>query len=225
MRSAVLVMAKAPVPGQVKTRLGARVGNLVAAELAAACILDTLEVCAQVFPEPQMRHLAFAGRLDGARQHTALRARLADWTVHPQHGDGLAARLARAHADVARACGSPVVQVAMDTPQLSPAHLVDVTERLEDGNDAVLGPAADGGWWVLALRDARFARSLRDVQMSTDHTYDDTHAALQRAGARTAGAVTLRDVDTVEDAELAAAAAPSTLFARRWRLLVDGAVR
>ncbi len=62
----------------------------------------------------------------------------------------------------------------------------------------------------------RAAGCLRDVEMSTSRTYVDTLAALQARGARVATTAVLRDVDTVDDAELAAAAAPGTRFALRW---------
>jgi glycosyltransferase A (GT-A) superfamily protein (DUF2064 family) len=211
----VLVMAKAPVPGQAKTRLGAVVGDDVAAELAAASILDTLDVCESVFPSPGLRHVALAGDLGVAARGAEIADRLGAWTVHPQRGDGFAERLADAHAVVARATGAGVVQIGMDTPHLSRADLADVADRLGDGNDAVLGPAEDGGWWVLAVSDARFALGLGEVAMSTDHTYEDTLAVLRRAGALVAGAPRLCDVDTPGDASAAAATAPGTRFARR----------
>ena len=219
---AVLVMAKAPVPGQAKTRLGRHVGHDAAAELAAAGILDTLDVCEQVFPDPRLRHVALAGDLVQAARSDDLVRRLAGWTVHPQRGEHFADRLVHAHADVALATGAPVVQIGMDTPHLPVEELADVARRVGDGDDAVLGPAADGGWWVLALTDHRVARCLRDVEMSTSRTYDDTLAALESLGVHVATAAVLRDVDTVDDAVLAAAAAPGGRFALRWFEVVDG---
>jgi uncharacterized protein len=215
----VLVMAKAPVPGQVKTRLGAGVGENVAARLAAACILDTLDVCEAVFDDC---HLALAGDLASAVQADVLRARLGRWTVHAQRGDGFAARLANAHTDVARAAGAPVVQIGMDTPHLALVDLADVADRVGRGNDALLGPADDGGWWALAVTDPAWAGALRGVELSTERTCADTAAALRAAGAVVvADAATLRDVDTAEDAALAAAAAPHTRFARQWSQVVE----
>ena len=222
MTTAVLVMAKAPVPGQVKTRLGASVGDDTAAELAAACLLDTLDVCETVFTVPGRRHLALAGDLDAAPLRDVLAQRLAGWTVHPQRGEGFASRLTHAHADVARATGLPVVQIGMDTPHLSTRDLHDVAARVGVGNDAVLGPAEDGGWWVLALATPGFAQCLGGVEMSTEWTCVDTLAALQDTGARVDSAVTLRDVDTVDDAALVAAAAPGTRFARLWSRVASG---
>ena len=215
----MLVMAKVPVPGQVKTRLGRVVGDHAAAELAACCLLDTLDVCETVFPHRRLRHVALAGDPGRSVRRTELSERLDGWTVHPQRGEGLSERLAHAHADVARTSGLPVVQLGMDTPHLGAEQLAAVAEAVGHGNDAVLGPAEDGGWWVLAVTDPRFAEVLVAVEMSRERTYADTRAALEAAGARVVDTVTLRDVDTAGDAELCAAAAPSTRFGRAWVLV------
>ncbi len=208
----MLVLAKAPVAGQVKTRLGADVGLEVAAELAAAALLDTLSVCEQVFEE---RHLALAGDLSGAIREAELREHLVMWRMHAQRGDGFAERLANAHADAARE-GRPVVQIGMDTPHVSAAQLRAVADAVGVGNDAVLGLAEDGGWWVLAVTAPRLAAPLADVEMSTDHTGVDTLAALRGLGVTVHLAGPLADVDTISDAAAAAAAAPDTRFARLW---------
>lgn len=212
-----LVVAKAPYAGRVKTRLGADIGLERAAELAAAALLDTLEACTDAFGS-QACHLSLDGDLDGAVRGAELLAALDRWTVHPQVGDGFDARLARAHADVAGAGGLvlPVVQVGMDTPQVGAGLLAQVAEGLGD-HDAVLGPAEDGGWWVLALRDPAHAAALEGVPMSVDDTGGRTRAALVARGLRVGTAPVLRDVDTVEDADRVAAAAPHSRFARAWR--------
>ena len=215
----MLVMAKAPVPGQVKTRLGARIGHEAAASLAAACLLDTLDRCREVFDEC---HVALAGDLHDAVRSAELRARMRTVTLHHQHGDGLAERLVRAHADVARVSGAPVVQIGMDTPQVTAADLTAVGDRVGDPAEVVLGAAEDGGWWVLGVADPTLVRPLAAVEMSTGRTYDDTLAALTGAGATVSGTTILRDVDTAEDAEAAASAAPDTRFAREWAQLWDG---
>jgi glycosyltransferase A (GT-A) superfamily protein (DUF2064 family) len=207
----LLVMAKAPHPGQVKTRLGAEVGHEVAADVAAAALLDTLAACGEAVGTGRC-HLALAGDLAGAVRETELRHGLAGWTVRPQRGAGLAERLVHAHRDLGP---GPVVQIGMDTPQVGARHLTDVATAL-DAADAVLGPAVDGGWWVLALRDPGHARALHDVPMSRPTTGRDTRAALEAAGLGVAEATELRDVDTVADADLVAADAPHGAFARAW---------
>jgi rSAM/selenodomain-associated transferase 1 len=212
VNAAVLVMAKAPVPGQVKTRLAASVGYTAAAELAAASLLDTLDVCETVFDEC---HLALAGDLRRAAHGHELRMRTVTWSVHDQCGNGFADRLAHAHAEVGRS-RRRVVQIGMDTPHVSASHLRTVARAVGDGNDAVLGPAEDGGWWVLAVTDATCAAALRTVTMSTEHTCYDTRRALEMAGASVQLAATLRDVDTATDAQHVAARAPGTRFGRLW---------
>jgi glycosyltransferase A (GT-A) superfamily protein (DUF2064 family) len=207
-----LVVAKAPHPGQVKTRLGATVGHRVAAEVAAAALLDTLAACRDAAGVGRC-HLALAGDLSGAVREPELRAALAGWSVRQQRGTGLAARLAHAHHDVG---AGPVVQVGMDTPQADGPLLRGVAHLL-DTHDAVLGPAVDGGWWVLGLRDPAGARVLADVDMSRPTTGRDTRAALESAGLTVAEAAVLLDVDTASDADVVAAEAPQSAFAAAWR--------
>lgn len=207
----VLVLAKAPVAGRAKTRLAATTGLEVAADLAAAALLDTL---AAVAATPGAHGLlALAGDLDEAARGPAIRAALDGWRVVPQRGEDFADRLVAAHVDAGH---GPVVQVGMDTPQLTPALLLGALEDLGD-HDACLGPADDGGWWALARRDPGAAAPLARVPMSTPTTYDDTVAALRGAGHSVATTAPLTDVDTVQDAAEVARTAPTTLFAAAFR--------
>lgn len=209
----VLVVAKAPVAGRVKTRLGAEVGHAAAAELAAAALLDTVVACREAFG-PDRCLLALAGDLADAVRGDEITVALAGWGVARQRGVTFAERLANAHLDVPP--GGPVVQVGMDTPQVTAAHLHDAARVLAD-EDAVLGPAEDGGWWVLGLRHPRGAAALHGVPMSTPTTYDDTRRALAGTGLGVGTTARLRDVDTRADADLVAGTVPDGQFARVWR--------
>ncbi len=209
----MLVLAKAPVAGRVKTRLGADVGMDRAAELAAAALLDTLSACRRAVGAAYCV-LALDGDLADAVRGRELADAVDGWTVFPQRGDDFAQRLVNAHLDVPPGDG-PVVQVGMDTPQLMAADLLDVAAAVQ-ADPAVLGPAEDGGWWVLGLRDPGAARALGGVRMSTPHTHDDTRRALVDAGLSVGTTRTLRDVDTVADARLVAALAPESHFALAW---------
>ncbi|WP_406044495.1 DUF2064 domain-containing protein [Micromonospora sp. NBC_00898] len=208
----LLVMAKAPVAGAVKTRLCPPATPVRAARIAAAALHDTLDA---VRATPGVTPvLALGGRLADAEDAAALTAALTGWTVLPQRGDGLGDRLANAHADVAATWpGRPVLQIGMDTPQVTPARLDFAVRRLLAA-DAVLGRAVDGGWWALGLRDARHAAALRDVPMSTARTGPRTMAALGDRGLRTAPLSVLRDVDEWPDALAVAAEVPDSRFAR-----------
>ena len=214
-----LVVAKVPRPGSVKTRLGRRVGMGLAADLAAAALLDTLDACADAVVA-DLCSIA----LDGDPAHGArgdeIAARLLGWQVFGQRGTDLGERLAFAHAD---ARDLPRVQIGMDTPQITPALLHQVLEELGT-HDAALAPAADGGWWALALAGGACAGALAGVPMSTPTTRDDTAKALRANGQTVASGPLLHDVDTVEDAELVAAQAPWTLFAATWRVATERSV-
>lgn len=212
----ILVVAKAPVCGSVKTRLGRVVGMERAAQLAAAALLDTMAVCVAACGVGRC-HLALEGDLADAELSEDLLDATDNWTVHTQRGDNFAARLVNAHHDTAAASGAPVVQVGMDTPHVEEQMLTEVRSRLIHPDEAVIGPAVDGGWWLLGVGGPHLLSHLDRVPMSTPQTGDLTREALVRAGARVSSIETLRDVDEFTDAESVAAAAPGTRFARTWR--------
>ncbi len=197
-RSAILVVAKAPVAGLAKTRLAPRFGPDGAAELAAAALLDTLAAVDQA--DVASRILAVTGDLAGARRAGEIASVLENFTVIAQRGAGFADRLIAAHADAAVLAGAPVLQIGMDTPQVSAGILSDAASMLADGGvDAVLGRALDGGWWALGVSDPHLATVLGHVPMSRSDTGTLTRAALAERGASVAELPELRDVDTAED--------------------------
>lgn len=202
----LLVIAKAPVPGLVKTRLCPPCTPAAAAAVAAAALADTLDA---VSAAPAVaRTLVLSGQYpapDG-------------WRVVAQRGGELGDRLANAYADTTLP-GFASLLVGMDTPQLNAGLLEAVATRL-NAADAVLAPAVDGGWWALALRDPRHAEVLRDVPMSRPDTGQRTSAALRAAGLTVATGPLLRDVDTAADAWTVAATRPMGRFAAAVRDLV-----
>jgi hypothetical protein len=204
----LLVIAKAPVPGRVKTRLCPPCAPEQAAAIAAAALADTLEVAAAV---PAARHTLV---LDGEYPVPP------DWRSVPQRGAGLGERLAHAFADTALP-GVPALLIGMDTPQLTAGLLTAAAEALEgpdgalagaggelEGAGAVLGPADDGGWWALGLRDPAHAAVLRGVPMSRRDTGARTLAALRHRAVEPILLPRLRDCDTAADAVAIAAACP-----------------
>jgi uncharacterized protein len=201
----LLVMAKAPVPGRVKTRLTPPFSPAEAAALAEAALLDTLEV---VLAAPAGRRVL---ALDGA---------VGDWVplgleVLPQVEGGLDERIAAALQSV----DGPVLLVGMDTPQLTVSHLgVSFAEH-----DAWFGPAQDGGFWALGL--ARPDPALvRGVPMSREDTGAHQYRRLVDAGLRVGSLPLLRDVDTAACAAAVSALAPHTRFAALHALFTARAV-
>jgi rSAM/selenodomain-associated transferase 1 len=199
MVPSLIVIAKQPVPGRVKTRLTPPCTPAQAARLAAAAIEDTFAA-------------ALAARGAG-RRIVVLDGEPGPWIppeleVIAQRGDGLAERLAAAFADA----GGPALLIGMDTPQVTP-ELLDSGLGALERFDSVFGAALDGGYWGIGLRaadDAVFA----GVPMSETITGAVQHARLATLGHRTAVLPPLLDVDTIADAHAVAAAAPDGAFAR-----------
>jgi uncharacterized protein len=209
----LLVVAKAPEPGRAKTRLAASVGDRVAAEIAAAALLDTLDAVAAA--PVAARVVALTGDLDVAAWGAEIRRRLESFRVIPQRGDDFADRLANAHADAHSGSGGlPVLQIGMDTPQVTAELLTGCARRLLQGQ-AVLGLACDGGWWVLGLQTPATAECLRGVPMSRPDTGDLTLKALRDNGIDVTSVELLTDFDVVEDVEAVRHAChPASRFAR-----------
>jgi glycosyltransferase A (GT-A) superfamily protein (DUF2064 family) len=195
----ILVIAKQPFPGRVKTRLCPPCTPTQAAAVASAALADTLEVAEAT--RAMRRTLVLSGEYEPP----------AGWCVVAQYGDGLGERLANAFMDTAIP-GVPSLLIGMDTPQITPALLDRVALAL-GGADAVIGPAEDGGWWALALRDPAQAAVLRDIPMSTADTHALTVAALLARRLVVRATARLRDVDTVDDALAVARACPTGRFA------------
>jgi uncharacterized protein len=211
----LLVVARAPVPGLAKTRLAAAVGDRIAAQIAAAALLDTLDAVAAT-PVPA-RVVALCGELDDAASAAEIRDRLASFVVIPQRGNNFADKLANAHADAAAIDGCPVLQIGMDTPQVSAELLADCGRRLVEA-PAVLGLACDGGWWALGVHTPALATCLRGVPMSQPNTGSLTLKAVRSNGVRVSLLEELTDFDVVDDvAAVREGCWPGSRFARATR--------
>jgi len=211
----LIVLAKAPVPGRVKTRLTPPFTPHEAAMLAEAALADTLEAGATASFARHVLALADQWATPGA-----LRAELPGrFEVVPQRGDGLDERIAAAFDDAYAQLNAPVVLIGMDTPQVTPGLLETVAQPLTAGDaDAVFGPAADGGFWLLGLRKPD-AKLIRGVPMSADHTGRVQLGRLRAAGLRIRQVPELVDVDTVDDAVQVAREAPGSRFAATLSIL------
>ncbi|MGZ4584009.1 MAG: TIGR04282 family arsenosugar biosynthesis glycosyltransferase [Mycobacterium sp.] len=209
----LLVVAKAPQPGRAKTRLAATVGDVVAADIAAAALLDTLDAVAAA--PVAKRVVAMTGDLGAAAGADEIRQRLRSFTVIPQRGEDFADRLAHAHADAAD--GLPVLQIGMDTPQVTAELLADCAHRLLEA-PAVLGLAHDGGWWVLGVAAPAMTECLRGVPMSQPDTGELTLKALHDRGIEVTTVELLADFDVVDNvAAVREACGPASRFAKATR--------
>ena len=205
----LLVLAKEPVPGRVKTRLHARFSAPEAAGLAACAIEDTLAA---------------------VRASRATRKVLVwDGDPHPwnlefesvtQAGGTLNDRLEAAFQGTRGEQSGSALLIGMDTPQVT-AALLDTDW---EGADAVLGLSEDGGFWAIGLRTVDPRPIFAGIPMSTDRTGAAQLARLDALGLSVRLLPPLRDVDLPADAEHVAARHPSLGFSRRYRALLDARV-
>lgn len=196
----LVVLAKAPVAGRSKTRLTPPLSSSEGASLAEASLIDTLEAALRT---PAREHVLALDGVPGPWLPAGFR-------VIAQRGDGLDERIAAAFQDV----GGPVLLIGMDTPQVTPGLLTEAVRRLDlPGVDAVLGPATDGGWWAMGMREPESAVVL-GVPMSTSGTCAAQRERLASLGLRVHELPELRDVDGIDDVATVVRARPTSRFSR-----------
>lgn len=199
-RAHVLVMAKAPVPGRVKTRLCPPLTFQQAAAVAEAALADTLQAVA---------------RCGAERKLVALEGEPGPWLpagfdLITQRPGSLDRRLAGAWADA----GGPGLQIGMDTPQVT-ADLLDrcLGATFAPNVTASLGLAGDGGWWAVGLSAGWDRDVFSGVPMSTPSTGEAQLHRLIDAGHHVTQLPSLDDVDRFDDARRVASLVPDGSFA------------
>lgn len=195
MGASALVMAKAPLPGRVKTRLEPLFTPEQCAELQDVLIRRTAAWAAHV--APGAAYLAY----DPPEAHDDVAALVPDAiALLPQRGGNLGERLEAASADVLARHPGPLMIVGVDT-RLDAGHAATALQRLSHGADVVFGPALDGGYYLVAI--ARPAPELFAIEPGAWGGPDVLELSLAAARAAGLNAATLdpaRDLDTPEDA-------------------------
>ena len=181
----VLVMAKYPSPGSAKTRLGAQIGFRAACRLSEAFIRDLgdrlgglgLPVTWAFWPPAA----PFADLVPGQR-------------CVPQVGGDLGERLEAGMAECIATLRLPVLAIGTDAPHLDGACLREGAEALAGGADVVLGPATDGGYYVIGVRAPQPAL-FRDIVWGSSSVFEVTLQRARAAGLRVHLLPTTFDVD------------------------------
>jgi glycosyltransferase A (GT-A) superfamily protein (DUF2064 family) len=198
----LIVMAKSPIAGRVKTRCCPPCSTIDAAALAEAALVDTLQE---------------AGRVRCCKRVVALDGPVGDWLpagweVAVQQGDGLGERLDHAFASVA----GPALLIGMDTPQVDHTVLQMAFAALDAGVPAVVGPANDGGFWAVGLR-----RAPRGLFASVPMSRADSGDALRRElTGHDLDRVDLPGMTDVDDFPTALAVAAAMPLGSRFRAVV-----
>lgn len=170
----ILIFAKAPIPGQVKTRLMPLLGIEGAAQLHREMVNQTVQHvraaalaplqlwCAPDIEEPLFDNLRRTEKLE----------------LYAQHGADLGARMLHAFTAALRSAEMAVV-LGTDWPALDPGLVATALQRLQNGDDAVLGPAEDGGYVLLGLRRAD-PLLFSEIEWSSARVSAQTRERLQR---------------------------------------------
>lgn len=186
----LILFLKAPRPGFVKTRLASALGPEAACAAHRRLLEELLPRLANL-PEVELR---FAP--DDARPEIAPWLR-PGWTAVPQGSGDLGARLTRATREAFAAGAARVVVIGSDCPRVTADDIQSAWAALGE-HDVVLGPAKDGGYWLVALRRPE-PRLFEDITWSTGAVLAQTQTQARAAGLSVKLLRELSDVDTPED--------------------------
>jgi len=189
----ILLFVKAPHKGQVKSRLAAVLGEDIALELYKNFVLDILAsvdksgVPCRIFYHPHDSGELMENWLGSHRQYM------------PQEGNDIGERMARAFRQAFLEGASRVVLIGSDIPDLPPSLLEDAVGRL-NRTGAVIGPAKDGGYYLIGFRNNTFLPGIFSGQKwSTDTVFAKTIQLFEQERREVSVLPFWQDVDTIED--------------------------
>jgi rSAM/selenodomain-associated transferase 1 len=190
----LVVFVKYPQPGQVKSRLAKDFDSEFAAGLYKTFALDILECAAK--GDWQLRIF-----FDPPEKETEIKNLLTDnYQYRPQRGVDLGARMKNAFADCFSEGFRSVVLIGSDFPDLPQKIIEDAFALLDSPSDAVIGPAADGGYYLIGLKAGTFLPDIfSGLSWSTASVFSKTLKILQACGQRTEILQEWHDVDTRND--------------------------
>lgn len=193
--TALVIMARYPEPGKTKTRLARHYGNVETARLYQAFLTDLAAKFANqdyaltwTYTPPEVDYEAFVQNL---LPHMSFETR-----CFPQQGEGLGDRLLHAFQWTAAQGYQNTILIGSDSPQVDREIIQQARLALEEV-DVVLGPAEDGGYYLIAMRQPYDVFS--GIQMSTDSVLDETVALAQSQNLTTRLLTPCFDIDEIQD--------------------------
>lgn len=202
MRTAVVIMTKIPVPGYAKTRMMPEMTADECAEFHRACLTD---ICRTVKKTGYPGFLYYVSQcidrvtLDN-RNLLGVDEYILDYFVmKPQKGDDLGQRMLEAIREVLIDFNAVIV-IGGDIPELTASLLLEASQRLHDF-DVVLGPAIDGGYYLIAMTKP-YNEIFADVPWGTGHVLGITLEKLRKGKKTYSLLPELHDIDTWEDIKL-----------------------
>ncbi len=187
----IIIFVKAPRPGFVKTRLAATIGNEAACD-AYRQLTET--VLANLAPLPRSIEVELRFTPDDAKNEITQWLQ-ANWKAQSQGEGDLGERMHRAFTET----NGPTIVIGSDCPEVRLSDLHAATKALQT-HDAVIGPATDGGYWLIGL-NAPCPVLFEEIKWSTGEVLKMTLEKAREAGLTIKILRELADVDTGEDWE------------------------
>jgi len=189
----ILVFAKAPVEGRVKTRLASSIGDEAALRFHVQMLERTLEmVC-------KYRLASVELHVSGSPEHPLIQSLAKQYSIRVrlQQGNDLGQRMH--HALEQSLLGSHYcVLIGIDCPAMNVDYLANAFTALVRGQDAVLGPAEDGGYVLIGAR--QLSRDwFSDIVWGSRHVFEQSRQKIMANGAQLEELQTLWDVDQIAD--------------------------
>lgn len=195
-KEAIVLMAKAPIAGQVKTRLIGALSAEDAADLYAAFLSDTFAVMEDVAYERESVRLVLCYTPEGEEEAFEKVEREGSLML-AQRGDHLGQRLENCFADLFEHGFHSVVIIGGDSPTLPVENLLTAFESLTDSDKVVLGPAEDDGYYLIGMRQLH-PRVLEDIPWSTQEVLAVTRRRIAEAQLNLIELPVCYDVDSPE---------------------------
>ena len=194
----IIFFLKYPRKGKIKTRLAKAYGDTFVLKLYECFIRDMLEKLESIDVECDV-HLF----LTPSDKITAMRRWLnkenKDYPIHPQEGKGLGQRMENAFKHMFQQHYEDCILVGSDFPDLPAAVLAEAFNSLRT-SDAVIGPAADGGYYLLGFQRKKFCEAVfQGIKWSTDSVFRETKKTFKNEKLRVKILLQWWDVDNVQD--------------------------
>lgn len=190
MKRGLLIFIKNPQLGKAKTRLAASIGKEKALKVYMALLEHTRKTCLQVDAGRFLFYSSFIDKNDAWSE--------VEFQKHLQTGTDLGERMANGFKEGFKKA-APLLIIGSDCAQLRPEIIEEAFEKLKS-HDFVLGPAEDGGYYLLGMRSYE-PFVFEQINWSTEKVADQTRQRIRHLGKSLAEVATLSDVDELEDLE------------------------
>lgn len=193
MKKGLIVFAREPLPGQVKTRLASKIGNSAAAELYENMLRDVIETARQLTGVEAFVYWAC--------DEASLPRLAEDFSCKSRHqGSGnLGQRMQAAFKEMFANGFQVVCIVGSDAPDLPASYIQEACQLLATlQTDVVFGPCKDGGYYLLGLRQV-CTQLFENISWSTADVLEQSLAAARNSGLKTAMLPEWQDIDTLDD--------------------------